>query len=244
MGKGEIMSNLNTKSMFTLGVFVLLGLSVLGYFIVQSVNVFKQYDRSVVVKGLSQKQFKADIVLWPIKFVVIDNDFFELNKKIESQSNHIIEFLSKNGIKKDEISLLTPVVVDKLANDYATRDIKYRYYGSRTINIYSKNVDKVRKLMTEITELNKKGIIFKINDYDLKVDYIFTRLNEVKPLMIEESTKNARATALKFAKDSNSKLGKIKKARQGQFSINDRDKNTPYIKKVRVVSTIEYYLND
>ncbi len=230
--------------MFTLGVFILLGLSVLGYFIVQSVNVLKQYDRSVVVKGLSQKEYKADIVLWPIKFVVIDNDLFELNKKIDKQSNDVVEFLRKNGIKKGEISLLTPVVVDKLANDYATRNVKYRYYGSRTINVYSKEVDKVRKLMTKITELNKKGIIFKTNDYDLRVDYIFTRLNKVKPLMIEESTKNARATALKFAKDSSSKLGKIKKARQGQFSINDRDKNTPYIKRVRVVSTIEYYLND
>lgn len=238
------MSNLNTKSMFTLGVFLLLGLSILGYFLVQSVNVFKQYDRSVVVKGLSQKEYKADIVLWPIKFVIIDNDLFELNKKLDEQSNQIVEFLNKNGIKKDEISLLTPVVVDKLANDYATRDVKYRYYGSRTINVYSKEVDKVRKLMTKISDLSKKGIIFKINDYDLKVDYIFTRLNEVKPLMIEESTKNARATALKFAKDSSSKLGKIKKARQGQFSISDRDKNTPYIKRVRVVSTVEYYLND
>ncbi len=92
--------------------------------------------------------------------------------------------------------------------------------------------------------MTKEGIVFKIDDYDTRIEYIFTKLNEVKPLMIEESTKKAREVALKFAKDSSSKLGKIKKARQGQFSITNRDKNTPYIKTVRVVSTVEYYLSD
>jgi hypothetical protein len=62
--------------------------------------------------------------------------------------------------------------------------------------------------------------------------------------MVEESTRNARATAEKFAKDSDSELGKIRRATQGQFSITDRDNNTPYIKNVRVVSTIEYYIKD
>ena len=76
------------------------------------------------------------------------------------------------------------------------------------------------------------------------VTYEFTGLNDIKPDMIEESTKNARATAEKFAKDSDSELGKIKKASQGQFSIEDRDANTPHIKRIRVVSTVEYYIED
>jgi hypothetical protein len=62
--------------------------------------------------------------------------------------------------------------------------------------------------------------------------------------MVEEATRKAREVAQKFAADSDSRLGKIRRASQGQFSISDRDKNTPYIKKVRVVSTVEYYLSD
>jgi hypothetical protein len=98
--------------------------------------------------------------------------------------------------------------------------------------------------MPKLTELGKMGIVFSQNNYDAQVEYIFSRLNDVKPKMIEESTTNARSVAKKFASDSQSRLGKIKKATQGQFSISNRDKNTPYIKQVRVVSTIEYYLAD
>ena len=74
--------------------------------------------------------------------------------------------------------------------------------------------------------------------------FIFSKLNDLKPEMIEEATKNARAVAEKFAEDSKSRLGKIKSASQGQFSVEDRDSSTPHIKQVRVVSTVEYYLSD
>jgi hypothetical protein len=93
-------------------------------------------------------------------------------------------------------------------------------------------------------ELGKQGIAISGGDYQSKPVFIFKKLNELKPVMIEEATKNARAVAEKFARDSNSKLGKIKSASQGEFSIEDRDSNTPYIKQVRVVSTVEYYLSD
>ncbi len=238
------MPNINIKSMFILGVFIFFGLSALGYFTVESVKVFKQYDRTVVVKGLSQKDYKADIVLWPIKFVTTNNDLITLNNSLDSYTKEVLLFLEKNGIEKEEISIQAPSIIDKLANEYSNKEVKYRFYGTRTLNIYSKNVEKVRNLILKITELNKKGIIFQNNDYDTKVEYLFTKLNEIKPIMIEESTKNARAVAMKFAKDSNSKLGKIKNARQGQFSIYNRDKNTLHIKTVRVVSTVEYYLDD
>ena len=98
--------------------------------------------------------------------------------------------------------------------------------------------------MTAITALGKSGITFRNDSYDNRTEYIYTKLNAIKPLMIEEATRNARAAAEKFAEDSQSRLGKIKQARQGQFSIISRDKNTPHIKKVRIVSTIEYYLTD
>jgi hypothetical protein len=98
--------------------------------------------------------------------------------------------------------------------------------------------------MKKLAELGKEGVVLTEGGYQNTTEYIFTRLNEIKPSMVEEATTKAREVADKFAKDSNSKLGKIKKARQGQFSINNRDKNNPHIKKIRVVSTIEYYLSD
>jgi hypothetical protein len=98
--------------------------------------------------------------------------------------------------------------------------------------------------MKGLIELGKKGIAIAGQDYNAKVEFLFTKLNEVKPRMIEEATKNARETAEKFAVDSKSRLGKIKSANQGQFSIVDRDSNTPHIKKIRVVATVEYYLAD
>ncbi len=232
------------KPMLILGIAIFLGLFSLGYFISTSVINYKQFDRTVTVKGLSQKQYSADVVLWPIKFVTPDANLLDLNEKIENYTSIILKFLKENNISDKEITIQPPSITDKLANDYGNKNYQYRYLGTRTINIYSKDVTKIREAISKLIKLNKKGIVFKINDYDTRIEYIFTRLNEVKPQMIEESTKKAREVALKFAKDSNSKLGKIRKARQGQFSIFDRDKNTPYIKTVRVVSTVEYYLSD
>ena len=109
--------------------------------------------------------------------------------------------------------------------------------------VYSSRVSLIRKAMGVLSELGKVGIAFT-QGYQNQIEYLFNGLNAVKPEMIQEATANAREVAVKFAQDSNSKLGKIKRASQGQFSINSRDKNNPHIKKIRVVSTVEYYLSD
>lgn len=234
----------NPKSMSILGVFIFFGLFALGYLLSSSIIKSKEFERSVIVKGLSQKQYEADIVLWPIKFVTSSNDLNKMHNQIETNTKIVLEFLEKHNIKKEEINVQTPSILDNYATNYSNRNVPFRYLANATINVYSKDVKKVRSAITEFSELSKKGIIFKLDDYDTRIEYMFTKLNEVKPEMIEESTRKAREVALKFAKDSKSKLGKIKKARQGQFSISNRDKNTPYIKTVRVVSTVEYYLSD
>ena len=110
----------------------------------------------------------------------------------------------------------------------------------------SKNVELVRKLVSKQTELMRQGVTIVGNEYDEApvVTYEFTGLNTIKPEMIAEATKNARKTAERFAEDSNSRLGKIRTADQGQFSIESRDQNTPWLKNVRVVTTVVYYLND
>ncbi len=237
----------NGLSALILGVFLFAGLAFLGYFIGSSVVKFKEYERSVRVKGLSEREVKADIVIWSIRFRLADNDMGKLNTKLESDTKKIVRFLQKNGIGKTEISVSTPNVKDKLAQEYGEIPPGgFRYFANRDVTVYSKNIDTVRKVKSQMADLAKSGILFVNNEYsaDADTEYIFTGLNKIKPEMIEEATKKAREVAEKFAADSNSKLGKIKRASQGQFSIFPRDRNNPHIKKVRVVSTVEYYLSD
>ncbi len=169
---------------------------------------------------------------------------------IQRKNILIAEFLKKNGFKGEEISISAPAIIDRQAQGYVDPNkVKFRYSGSSTITIYTKNVDSVKNTMKNLVELGKQGIAISGQDYNAKTEFLFTKLNftklnEIKPVMVEEATKNAREVAERFAKDSKSRLGKIKRAKQGQFSIKDRDSNTPYIKKVRVVSTVEYYLSD
>ncbi len=228
-----------------LGVCIFLGLVTLGYLLSNAAIEFKEYERTVTAKGLSEREFKADTVIWPIRFTVASNDLTELYESIESNTSGINKFLSDKGIPAKEISFGSPAITDKSAQQYGNAQrAEFRYTAFQTVTVYSKKVDSVRELMSSLSELGKKGIVFSGGNYEAKIDYIFTRLNEVKPEMIEEATKKAREVAQKFATDSQSKLGKIKRATQGQFSINPRDKNNPHIKKVRVVSTVEYYLSD
>jgi hypothetical protein len=230
---------------FILGFFIFLGLVALGYLLGESAIRFKEYERTVRVKGLSEKEYPADIVLWPIQFTEANNDLTAMYSSLDKSNQKIQEFLVKSGIDSQEITMSPPAITDKLAQQYSNSPrAKFRYTAVQTITVYSKKVEDVRKIIIKLAELGKQGIVFKSGDYRNTTEFIFTRLNSVKPEMVEEATTKAREVAEKFAKDSNSTLGKIKRATQGQFTISPRDRNNPHIKKVRVVTTVEYYLSD
>jgi hypothetical protein len=227
----------------SLGIFA--GLATLGVSLGESALRFKEYERSVTVKGLAEREMPADIVLWPIQYTAADNELAALYAKLEKDSNQIREYLLSSGIDPAEITTSPPRVTDKLAQQYGEPSrLAFRYTAIQTLTVYSTNVDRVRKTLEGLAGLGKQGIAFTGGDYQNQIEYLFTRLNEIKPEMVEEATRNGRSVALKFAKDSDSALGKIKRAHQGTFSITSRDSQTPYIKKIRVVSTIEYYLSD
>ncbi|MDY0378840.1 MAG: SIMPL domain-containing protein, partial [Desulfobacterales bacterium] len=229
---------------FVLGALLCVGLALLGYFVSGGIVRIRALDRTVEVKGLSEREVPADIAIWPIRFNEADNDLNLLFLTLERKNAAIEAFLKKRGFKEDEISVSAPAIQDRQAQGYSDTQIKFRYSGASTLTVYTRNVDSVRNAMKDLVELGKQGIAIAGQDYEAKTEYLFTRLNDIKPDMVEEATKNARLVAEKFARDSQSGLGKIKRAVQGQFSINDRDSNTPHIKKVRVVSTLEYYLAD
>jgi hypothetical protein len=228
-----------------LGAFLCGGLVALGFLISDGIVKMKALDRTVTVKGLSEREVPANIAIWPIKFAIADNDLADLYSALQEKTDIVVEFLKKRGFTDDELSVSSPAITDRQAQGYVDPSkITFRYTASSTISVYSDKVDAVRTAMRNLVELGKQGIAIVGQDYQARTQFLFTNLNEIKPAMIEEATKKARQVAEKFAKDSNSKLGKLKKARQGQFSINDRDTNTPFVKKVRVVSTLEYYLSD
>lgn len=239
------MSALNKSSALIIGVCVLLGLLGLGYFLKSAALEYKQYERSVTVKGLSEREYPADIVIWPVQYTFAENDLTRLYDFVENSNDKIVAFLKENGINPRDITTNAPIITDKSAQQYGGDiNTQFRYTASQTITVYSTNVAQVRKVMSSLSNLGKEGIVFTGDNYQAQVEYIFNQLNGVKPSMIEEATNKAREVALKFASDSKSRLGKIKQATQGQFSIADRDKNNPHIKVVRVVSTVEYYLAD
>jgi uncharacterized protein len=228
-----------------LGVFIFAGLLGLGYQLADGFLEAKALERTVTVKGLSEREVPADIAIWPIKYNQADNDLVALYAAIERHNGLVVEFLKQRGFGDDEISVSVPAIVDRQAQAYGgEQNARFRYAATSSITVYSTNVERVRATMNDLVELGKQGLAIAGQDYEARTQFLFTGLNALKPAMIEEATRNAREVATKFAQDSASTLGKIKTASQGQFSIEDRDSNTPHIKKVRVVSTVEYYLSD
>jgi hypothetical protein len=226
------------------GLLICIGLIFLGHLLKTGIENFKKLDRVVTVKGLSEREVKADKVIWPLTYKEVGNDLLALNNTVTNKNKEIVEFLKRNGIKSDEITVSAPEIIDMEAERYVSNTIRHRYNMTSVITVVSSNVDLVKSIMDNQSELINKGIAIGGEDYRYQKQFLFNGLNKIKPGMIEEATKNARASALKFAQDSQSKLGKIRSADQGQFSINDRDANTPYIKIVRVVTTVVYYLED
>lgn len=239
------MTTQNKTVAWILGGSLFLGLTLLGFQLGKALIDFKQLERSVTVKGLSEREEPADIVIWPIQFTEANNDLAELYQAIENNGAKIRQFLLQRDIKDSEITFNAPAITDKSAQQYGGGPrAEFRYTATQTVTVYSENIDAVRRSMTALADLGKQGLVLAGDNYQAQTEYLFTRLNEIKPEMIEEATENAREVAEKFADDSDSNLGKIRKASQGQFSISARDNNNPHIKKIRVVSTVEYYLSD
>ena len=223
------------------GVCVAIGIASVGISLKAGIDHFVDRDRVVTVKVLAERSVQADYVIWPVTFRVTGNDLSALYEKAQTQSEEIRNFLISQGIKAQDISQGTPSVQDLHADFYGNNLPPERYRMEMAVSVATTDVDMVLKAMGNQSELIQKGVLFTQN---YRTQFSFNGLNSIKPEMVEEATKNARSTAQKFAEDSDSELGKIRRASQGQFSIYDRDSNTPYIKRVRVVTTVEYYLKD
>lgn len=239
------MSSPSTAFAAVLGAFFFAGMVAVGLIAGNAALDVKAHERSVQVKGLAEREVPADVVIWPLSYQLASNNMNELYESIAEKNGIITRFLETNGLDLEDVSTSAPSVVDRYAQSWGnTAEIEYRYVATATVTLFSDQVDVARRAMANAIELGKNGIALTGDQYGNQVQFMFSGLNDIKPEMIEESTFNARSVAEKFAEDSESTLGKIKSASQGQFSISDRDSTTPYIKNVRVVSTVEYYLSD
>jgi hypothetical protein len=223
---------------------VAVSICVLGWFIRAGIDDFANKDRKVNVKGLAEKEVEADKVTWPIVTKEVGNDLPELYSRVAKKQQQIKAFLLKSGVKADELTENAPQVIDLNAREYGDANRNYRYIVTSVITVTSQQVKQVRKIIARQGDLLKDGIAIVDGGYENPVKYEYVSFMEMKPKMMQEAIENAEKTAQQFAANSHSQLNKIVSADQGQFSIDDRDSNTPWIKKVRVVTTVTYSLKD
>lgn len=225
-----------------------LGIALAGFFAGSFYYMAKFNANTVVVKGLSEMDVRADLAIWEMKYVVTGNDVIAAQKQISGQTEVIKKFLLDHGFAQNEITIGRLETNDLNANPYrGTYENNLRFILNQTITVKSQNVDLVADVLNKSGDLVAQGIIFS-SDYGSPVSYLFTKLNDIKPKMLMAATQNAREAAAQFAQNSKSKVGHIKYANQGMFTILPREQTSSATesqqidKKVRVVSTIEYWL--
>ena len=230
-------SSIPFKKNMIQGVSIVLAALVLGLFMVCTVKTLKSFDDTVRVRGLCEKEVPADRVVLRVSFSGQDNELTSLRATMERNEKAVVSLLKQAGFTDEEIKYTSAHFNDRY-DSYYTSNIRFRYSANQTINVFTNKMDVVRDLERTIDgDLLKQDIIS--NSYS---SYEYNGLNDIKPSMIAESLENARSAADEFAKNSHSKIGKMRTASQGYFEVEDLDENTPQIKKVRVVTTVEYYL--
>jgi hypothetical protein len=227
------------------------GVALGGWFIGHGFMAARAGDRFVTVKGVTEREVKADLALWSMRFVATSNQLAEAQQKIRSDTERVLTFLGGNGIPTGAVEVQNLQVNDLLAQPFRSGPIESRFIISQTLMVRTGEVDRIAAASQKIGDLVAAGVVLSgENQPSPGPLYLFTRLNDIKPPMIAEATRNARHGAEQFAKDSGSRVTSIRRATQGLFQILARD-DTPGIsadsqiaKTVRVVSTIDYALAD
>lgn len=232
----------NIISSAVLGGLLAVGMVWSGSYLKQAAQVWESSSRVVTVKGLAEREVKADLALWPLHFSVNANQLTGLHEALANDERKIRAFLTARGFPADQVSVTSPQVTDLYANSYNAQRPDERYRAEATVLVRSPKADLVKQSASLTSELVREGILLSA-DYAYRTEFLFTGLEAIKPDMIAAATADARRAAQQFAEDSGSTVGHIKHASQGYFSISDLDSYTPDIKKVRVVTTIDYTLS-
>jgi uncharacterized protein len=260
--EGSEFRNTTVQAAGILGVCLFLGLVLGGWLLGGQIKAIKLADRYVTVKGLVERTVKSDTATWPVSFKEAGNDLSQVFAKSEADKARIIAFFHDQGFTADDLTVGQIQVTDTQANEYSAERAPNRYIVQQTVTVHTQDVDKLAKAGEKTATLVQAGIVLAGSgpgNSQSGITYKFTGLNALKPDMITEATRNARASADRFAADSGSQVGSIRSANQGVFSISaagagtasapDEDgggsgdqADASIMKKVRVVATVDYYL--
>ena len=221
-----------------------LGLLGAGWFAAQGMARLKTQDRYVTVKGSAEKIVDADLVVWPLPHTVGGNDLADVQARLDANTATIRRFFASAGFKPGEIVISPPRLEDRWSYAYGDDRPPERYRYSTTVTLRTNRVTEALAALRRSGQLVARGVMLGTEDGGGGPEFDYTRLNDIKPALIAEATANARKSAEQFAKDSGARLAGIRSANQGVVSISDRDRGSPQVKTVRVVTTVEYFLKD
>jgi uncharacterized protein len=251
---------LNREGTSLVGALLALGLIVSAWVLGAQIKATRLNDRYVTVKGLVERKVKSDLAIWSLSYKETGDDLSSLHAKSEADKNAVLLFLNQQGFQSSEIEMGVVRVVDMQANEYGGGiGAPHRYIVEQQISLRTIRVDQVASAAQKTMELLQRGIVLNSNPGQGLI-YKFNGLNSIKPDMITEATRNARAAAGRFASDSGSKVGTIRQANQGVFAILAADQasdtgepgevggqyfsaDSSLMKTVRVVTTVQYYLD-
>lgn len=220
---------------------IALGLVVASILMASAVRDFRISDRFVEVKGLAEREVMADLAIWPVNYQLAGQSLDELREAMERADEAVIAFLKLRGFTDEEITRNPPRIQDQWMHSYGEHRPVNRYTAERGLTLKTQQVQATLQALQDSAELVGQGVMLSPN-WGQAAQFLFTGLNDIKPDMIAEATADARRAASQFAADSEARIGPIRSARQGFFSINERDPSTPEVKVVRVVTTIEYVI--
>ena len=222
------------------------GLTTSGYVLGDGLRRAKMAERTVTVRGVSERNVTADLATWTVDFSHQGTDLGPVQGSVDAQAHAVRAFFQRAGFRPDEIADSDVGVTREKPrdNEKGPETLTVR----RSIQLRTNDVMKARAAYARQAELLRDGVELSGSS----ISYTFTRLNALKPDMIAEANRNARTSAEQFARDSGTAVGRIKTASQGYFSVGARDGeecddcgssggNTPF-QKVRVVTTIDYDL--
>ncbi|MDM8012230.1 MAG: SIMPL domain-containing protein [Parasphingorhabdus sp.] len=218
-----------------------IGLIVGGYLLGDGLLRAKMADRSVTVRGLAERDVTADLATWTIAYSAQSTDLQSAQADIDRDTTAITGFFKELGFKADALQP-TGANVNQYSNDGIPQ-----YTIRQRLSLRTEDIEKAQAAVARQFDLVRRGVVLEDGS---GMSYTFTKLDEIKPEMVAEATKDARKSAEQFAEDSGTDVGGIKSATQGYFSIDSRDgdaggygvTDTPY-KKVRVVTTVNFYLD-
>jgi hypothetical protein len=219
--------------------FLAVGLGAAGHFVGSGLKHRGASDHSVAVKGLSEREVPASIAVWTVTYSATGNELAEIDGKLTQSTASVSKYLKESGFGDTDIAVQPPAVVDLSLAPRGKDDLPpvARFSASQSVLLRTNKVEAVKPAMAGAAKLIAAGVQLAARN-DPTFD--FQRINDIKPGMIAEATRNAKLAAEKFAVDSDVKLGKLKRASQGWLKVEDRDAATPEVKIVRVVVDVEY----